>query len=82
MEQATAWTENQRDRYFNIAEQCDKETMVQRHYNKWCFQKRNKYMVDKSDVVLAVWNRETSGTGNTVKYANEKNRKVIVINPC
>ena len=56
--------------------------MVQRHYNKWCFQKRNKYMVDKSDVVLAVWNRETIGTGNTVKYANEKNRKVIVINPC
>lgn len=39
-------------------------------------------MVDKSDVVLAVWNRETSGTDNTVKYANEKNRKVIVINPC
>jgi uncharacterized phage-like protein YoqJ len=31
-EQAVKWTEPQRDRYFWIAERCDKETLVQHHY--------------------------------------------------
>ena len=80
-EQAIKWTEPQRDRYFWIAEQCDKETMLQHHYDKECMQKRNKYMVDNSQIVIAVWNGKPSGTGNTVKYAQEQGKTVIVIDP-
>ena len=80
-EQAIKWTEPQRDRYFWIAEQCDKETMLQHHYDKECMQKRNKYMVDNSQIVLAVWNGKPSGTANTVKYAQEQGKTVIVIDP-
>ena len=62
-------------------EQCDKETMLQHHYDKDCMQKRNRYMVDSSDIIIAVWNGKPSGTGNTIRYAQEQEKTVIVIDP-
>ena len=40
-----------------------------------------QYMVDCADVVLAVWNGEPSGTGQTVWYAKEKGKVVWRIDP-
>ena len=40
-----------------------------------------QYMVDCADVVLAVWNGEPSGTGQTVWYAKEKGKLVWRIDP-
>ena len=42
--QATKWSEPLRDRYFKIAERCDKETMLQTQYTPDCMQKRNRYI--------------------------------------
>ena len=43
-------------------------------------QKRNRYMVDKSDIILAIWNGEKSGgTWNTIEYAQKKGKKIIYI---
>ena len=67
--------------YYNIAAKCDKETMLQREYTPDCMDKRNRYMVDHADYILAVWNGCPSGTGNTVRYAHKKGRSIIVINP-
>ena len=44
-------------------------------------QKRNEYMVNNSDIVVAVWDGSRGGTGNCVKYANKLGRKIIQINP-
>lgn len=79
--QAVKWTVSQRERYYGIAAQCDKETMLQSHYTPDCMDKRNRYMVDHADFILAVWNGKPSGTGRTVTYARGKNRTVIVIDP-
>ena len=62
-------------------EKSDKETLLQTHYSNDCMMKRNKYMVDKSDFVIAVWNGDASGTGNTVRYAKENNKTIIQIKP-
>jgi uncharacterized phage-like protein YoqJ len=43
--------------------------------------KRNEYMVDNSDIVMAVWNGKKSGTSYTVEYAKKKGRRVLVLNP-
>ena len=67
--------------YYNIAAKCDKETMLQREYTPDCMDKRNRYMVDHADYILAVWNGCPSGTGNTVRYAHKKGKSIIVINP-
>ena len=79
--QAVKWSEKSRKRYFTIIYQSDKKTMVQREYTYDCMMKRNKYMVDQSDFVIAVWNGSKSGTGNTVAYAKSKDKKIIQINP-
>jgi len=79
--QAVNWTVQQRERYFDIASKCDKETLIQNHYTADCMQKRNRYMVDQADYIIAVWDGRPSGTGNTVKYAKKQGKPIIAINP-
>ena len=79
--QASKWREVDRETYFNILEQCDIDTLLQTRYTNDCMMKRNMYMVDNSDYIIAVWNGKPSGTGNTVEYANRKGKKIIEINP-
>ena len=79
--QAVRWPEALRNRYFSIAERCDRETMLQRQYTPDCLRKRNRYMVAHADIVLAVWNGSPSGTGQTVWYARETGKPVWIIRP-
>lgn len=79
--QTARWPESWQKRYFDILAVCDKETLLQTAYTADCMIRRNRYMVDSSDVVIAVWNGTKSGTGNTVCYAQEKNKKVLFLNP-
>jgi len=44
-------------------------------------QKRNEWMVDNSDAVIAVWDGTPGGPGNTVDYARKFGRSVLVIDP-
>ena len=41
---------------------------------------RNKYMIDNSDVLIAVWDGSPSGTKHAIDYAKEKNKEVIIVN--
>ncbi|MEG0934951.1 MAG: SLOG family protein [Clostridia bacterium] len=79
--QAVKWKNAQQARYFEIASHCDKETMLQRQYTPDCMQKRNRYMVDSSQFVLAVWAGRPGGTGSTVRYARQLGRRIVCINP-
>lgn len=79
--QAEKWNERDRDVYYDLISKCDKETLLQQKYSSNCMQKRNEYMVDNSDYVIAVWNGKPSGTGNTVKYARKNNKMVLLLNP-
>lgn len=79
--QAEKWSEEQRDRYFDIASKCDKETLLQSRYTPDCMERRNRYMVDHADYIIAVWDGNPSGTGNTVKYAQRQGKPVISIDP-
>ena len=79
--QAAKWSENWRERYYGIIARSDRETMLQTHYTANCMMKRNRYMVDHSDAVIAVWNGSKSGTGNTVRYAMSRGKKVLIIDP-
>lgn len=39
----------------------------------------NRYLVDKADYVIAVWNNKMSGTGKTIRYAIDKGKPVYYI---
>lgn len=77
--QAVKWSMAQRERYYDIAARCDKETMLQSHYSPDCMDKRNRYMVDHADFIIAVWDGRPSGTGKTVTYARDRNGKAIIV---
>lgn len=79
--QPNRWSESFQQRYYCILNECDKKTVLQKEYTSDCMYKRNKYMVDNSDIVMAVWNGTKSGTGYTVEYAKKKGRKILVFNP-
>lgn len=50
-------------------------------YHRDKLDQRNKFMVDQSSIVIAVWDGKPSGTGNCVRYAREMNRSIIYIDP-
>ncbi len=62
--------------FSEIISQADRVEAINDHYFKGCFQKRNKWMVDNSTEVIAFFNGEKSGTGNTIEYAKKTNKIV------
>ena len=51
--QAEEWNEEQRLRYRELLSRCDSRHLVQDKYSPGCMQRRNKYMVDHSSLLLA-----------------------------
>ena len=80
-EQAAGWGEEDRERYFRLVEQCDYETMVQERYSPDCMIRRNRYMVDHSDLVIAVYDGADGGTRRTLEYAIRKKVPFLDIRP-
>lgn len=70
---------NDRLRYRNLLALCDEKNVLYDHFVSGCFLARDRYMVDRSDVVLAYCVKETGGTAYTVKYAESKNLPVVRI---
>lgn len=80
--QEVKWPAAERERYHSILRQADKIVYVSRAYHSECMLERNRYMVDHSSILLAVYNGSyRSGTGMTVRYAQKLGRVAIIIDP-
>ena len=80
--QESKWTASAQERYHAILAQANGIVYVGQEYSKDCMLKRNRYLVDHSSFLLAVYNgTRRSGTGATVRYALKQGREVIVIDP-
>lgn len=75
------WSDKDRERLNKIAKQSHVTFVSDTPYYKGCMQVRNRYMVDTSRILLAVYDGQSGGTQSTVEYAQAKHRKVIVIDP-
>lgn len=75
------WTKEYQERYFNILEQADESACLYPRYIEGCFQARNRYMVDRSRHLIAVFNGSPGGTANTVEYAKRKGLDIVMFNP-
>lgn len=76
------WFKESVDLYNNILSKADEVALVSdEEYKPWLMQKRNEYMVDRSNKVIAVWDGSSGGTCNCVKYAERCNKEIIRIIP-
>ena len=78
-EQAARWGERDRDRYFDLVRRCDRETMVQRQYSKGCALRRDRYMVDRSARLIAVYSGMLGGTMYTLTYAMRQGLETVIL---
>lgn len=67
-------------RYNQIISKADLITFVSyKNYYKRCMKKRNKYMVDKSNLLIAIYNGCAGGTKQTIEYARQQNININII---
>ena len=67
----------EKKRFSKIIKNADLVKEINDHYFTGCYQVRNEWMVDRSNLVIAVFNGQKSGTKNTVDYAKKKNVQVV-----
>ena len=79
--QADRWPEEQRRRWQDILARCDLESMVQQHYDRFCMLRRDRYMVDRSAAILAVFDGTSGGTQYTLNYAMDKKLEILLLDP-
>jgi len=75
--QADSWPCAERERYRNILQRCDDETMVQSVYSPDCMYRRNRYMVDHASLLIALHDGQPGGTRYTIEYALRRGLEVI-----
>lgn len=81
-EQEIKWTASEQERYHAVLRQANEVFYVNQTYDSRCMLERNRYLVDHAGILLAVYNGvRRSGTGATVRYAQQLGREIIIIDP-
>ena len=78
-DQPGRWNAELRRRYNGLIDRADKVTVLQYGYTPDCMMRRNRYMVDRSSLLLACYDGRPGGTMNTILYAEREGVKVIVV---
>ncbi|MCL2507923.1 MAG: DUF1273 domain-containing protein [Oscillospiraceae bacterium] len=81
--QDSRYSDEDKRRYREILAMCDETVCLSDHYFKGCYAERNKYMVDHSDVLVALYDptQRQSGTGQTVRLARARGMEIVYIDP-
>ena len=72
------WPQGSQSLYNQILEQAAEVHVISSddYYASHFFQKRNEWMVDRGDLVCAVWGGSRGGTNNCVEYALKQHKPV------
>lgn len=81
--QTLKWDSADKLRYESIMELADEINLISERYTPECMLNRNRYMVDNSELVIAVFNGiPKGGTWYTIKYAVYKKKVIELIELC
>ena len=76
------WLKESVQLYNSILDRADSVKLVsEKSYTPSCMQARNEYMVQRANLIIAVWDGTSGGTGNCVKYSERIGKPVFRINP-
>lgn len=74
------WRPKQIEKFMSLLDKSDKIVYVsETPYFKGCMAIRNQYMVERSSLIICVYNGSPGGTKNTLKYADKSFVDVIFI---
>jgi len=81
--QELIWPAEAKERYMRLLDFADEVVVVSPgKYAAWKLQRRNEYIVNTSDMIIAVYQPgKSGGTKNCLDYAAKKNKEVFRINP-
>ena len=80
--QEKSWSERERRVYREILSQADEVFYLNGSYFQGCMQERNRYLVDRAQTLLAVYDGAPGGgTEYTVRYAQSRDRRIILVRP-
>ena len=76
------WIPKDRERYKNLLQQLDDIRCIYDTYiGPECMLERNRYMVDNSSLMIALFNGLSGGTKSTIDYARKQGLEVVIIEP-
>lgn len=75
--QADTFEAEWQSRYYELLKKVDRIIYISENYEKSCYQKRNRYMVDNSDIVLTWFDGKQGGTAATLNYASKLGKKIV-----
>lgn len=79
--QEKMWLQKSKDLYHKILKHplCSINYISDKEYDLECMNKRNEWMVDNCDLLIAVWDGTSGGTANCIKYAVKNKKQIIYI---
>ncbi len=75
--QAELWSGEDRNRYADLLDAADEVVCLNDKYTKSCMHERNRYMVDRSSLLIAAYNGTKGGTDYTLSYAKKQGLRTV-----
>ena len=76
------WPEKEQKRYRKLLDQLD---YIRCKYDEYigaeCMLERNRFMVNNSSKMIALFNGQNGGTKSTIDYAKNQNLNIVIIKP-
>ncbi len=66
-------------KYRSLLEWCDEKVVLYPAYCYGCYHARDRYMVDRADLVIAYCTRGSGGTAYTLRYAEKTGKEIRYI---
>lgn len=77
--QQKLWPREEQRKYLVALGQCDETRILEGAYSEGCMLRRNRYMVERSELLMTVYDGSGGGTGATVEYARARGVKLIAL---
>ena len=75
--QTRSWSDKNKKIYDQILSQADKTVYTSENYYSGCMQKRDRWLIEGSDICICYQTANIGGTAYTVNYARRMGRRII-----
>ena len=80
--QASRWSPIDRERYYQVLEQCDLAFFLYHHHSSHCIPICKRFRIDRSDFLLAVYDGKANGSiHHMIEYAKLTKKNMVQIHP-